>query len=145
MLHYRARFVPPLACSICMLLLTTLAAASNPDVIKASHHDRSPAFSQLATMPSAHKGGNSGQTNSARPTRAPLNNASSDPVASPFTSPAANVTAGVSFEGQSANDTRSLLGFAFVPPDTNGAVSSKQYVQVVNVTVSVYDKSGNVQ
>jgi hypothetical protein len=33
----------------------------------------------------------------------------------------------VNFEGQSAADTLNLLGVAFVPPDTNGAVGAKQF------------------
>jgi hypothetical protein len=48
--------------------------------------------------------------------------------------------------GQSAQDNRDLFGFAFVPPDTNGAVGATQFVQIVNVTIAVYDKSsGAVQ
>ena len=52
----------------------------------------------------------------------------------------------MSFDGQTADDNRKVLGFAFVPPDTNGAVGAKQYVQMVNVTIAVYDKSdGSLQ
>lgn len=128
-----------------LLFCVSAAFASGPDVIKASHHDTSPAFSQLATAPSANTGGNNAQTNTARATRAPFSNPNGDSVASTFTGALTGVTAGASFEGQSANDTRSLLGIAFVPPDPNGAVGNKQFVQMVNVTVSVYDKSGNLQ
>jgi len=34
-----------------------------------------------------------------------------------------------------------VFGFAFVPPDTNGAVGATQFAQMVNVTIAVYDKS----
>jgi hypothetical protein len=43
----------------------------------------------------------------------------------------------INFDGQSANDNRRVFGFAFVPPDTNGAVGASQYVQMVNVTLAV--------
>ena len=51
------------------------------------------------------------------------------------------VTQGLNFEGQGAQDTRNIFGFAFVPPDTNGAAGANQYVQIVNITIAVYDKS----
>jgi hypothetical protein len=130
-------FAVTLSCSI--------AFGSQPDVIKASHHDTSPPFSQLASTPSANSSGSNAQTNTARPARNPYANPNSDPLASTFTGPLTSATAGTDFEGQSADDTRALLGIAFVPPDTNAAVGNKQIVQIVNVTVSVYDKSGNVQ
>ena len=47
----------------------------------------------------------------------------------------------LNFDGQSAQDNRNLFGFAFVPPDTNGAIGATQFVQMVNVTIAVYDKS----
>ena len=46
----------------------------------------------------------------------------------------------MNFDGQSAADNRRVLGFAFVPPDTNGAVGGTQFVQMVNVTIAVYSK-----
>jgi hypothetical protein len=123
----------------------SLAYAAKPAVITASHHDTSPAFSQMASNQSTNNGADNNQINLARPTRAPFSNPHDDSVASTFTGPLTGVTAGASFEGQSADDTRNLLGVAFVPPDTNGAAGSKQFVQIVNVTVSVYSKSGTVQ
>lgn len=125
-------------------LTSTAFAGNSPDVIKASKHDTSPAFSQLATTPSNNTAGANAETNTARPTSSSLlNNPNSDPVASTFTGPLTTATAGTDFEGQSAADTRALLGVAFVPPDTNAAIGNKQIVQMVNVTISVYDKSGN--
>jgi hypothetical protein len=43
------------------------------------------------------------------------------------------VTTILNFDGQSASP--------FVPPDTNGAAGTRQFVQIVNVTVAVYDKT----
>jgi hypothetical protein len=51
------------------------------------------------------------------------------------------VTPLLNFDGQSAQDNRNVFGFAFVPPDTNGAVGATQFVQMVNVTIAVYEKS----
>jgi hypothetical protein len=70
-----------------------------------------------------------------------ITNPNSDPVAVPFAGPLTGVTSLLDFDGQSAQDNRNLFGFAFVPPDTNGAVGSTQFVQMVNVTIAVYDKS----
>jgi len=137
-------FYPALTLVFAAAFLTPSSAfADNPNVIPASKHDTSPPLSQLAKGASANSSGKSkSQVPTARPTRAPFTSASSDPVASTFTGPLTNVTPGVNFEGQSANDTLNLLGVAFVPPDTNGAAGAKQFVQIVNVTLSVYDKSG---
>jgi hypothetical protein len=42
------------------------------------------------------------------------------------------------FEGQTADDS----GCNCIPPDTNGAVGPTQYVQMVNSSLSVYNKTG---
>jgi hypothetical protein len=49
------------------------------------------------------------------------------------------------FDGLNSNDNVAIYGTRIIPPDTNGDVSPKQYVQVVNSLVRVYDKSGNPQ
>ena len=128
-----------------LLLLAASAYGRNPDVRIAAKHDTSPPFSQLASGGAANSGGSDKQAPTARPTRAPFENANNDPVASTFTGPLSAFTPGVNFEGQSANDTRNLLGLAFVPPDTNGAVGADQFVQIVNVTLAVYSKTGSLQ
>jgi hypothetical protein len=115
--------------------------AGDPDVIKASRHDRSLPLSQMALGSSSNGGGNSSQTPTARSTRGAISSQKSDPVAMPLAGPLTGVTSLLSFDGQSAQDNDSLFGFAFVPPDTNGAVGASQFVQMVNVTIAVYDKS----
>jgi hypothetical protein len=62
-------------------------------------------------------------------------------VAAPLAGPLTGVTLLSNFDGQSAQDNRNVFGFAFVPPDTNGSVGDTQFVQMVNVTIAVYDKS----
>jgi hypothetical protein len=124
-----------------VLVSVSLALAGNPDVIKASHHSVSPPLSQMVIGASSNGGGSNSQTLKARSTGAMITNPNSDPVAAPFAGSLSGVTSFVDFDGQSAQDNRNLFGFAFVPPDTNGAVGAKQFVQMVNVTIAVYDKS----
>lgn len=124
---------------------TSSAHAGGPDVIKASRHDVSLPFSQMA-IASSNGNGSNGQTPNARATGGALSNSNPDPVAAPLAGPLTGVTSLLNFDGQSAQDNRNLFGFAFVPPDTNGAVGASQFVQMVNVTIAVYDKgSGALQ
>ena len=128
-----------------LCLAAALAIAADSHVIVASHYDTSPPFLHLATIPSSNTGSSENRKNLARPTRSPFNKPKRDSVTSTFAGPLSGVTTGVSFEGQSADDTRNLLGVAFVPPDTNGAAGARQFVQIVNVTISVYNKSGDLE
>jgi hypothetical protein len=124
-----------------VLASVSLALASNPDVIKASRNDASPPLSQMVVGAPSNSGGSNSQTPTARATGAMITSPNSDPVAAPFAGPLMGVTTFLNFDGQSAQDNRDLFGFAVVPPDTNGAVGATQFVQMVNVTIAVYDKS----
>src|SRR6266481_371116 len=126
---------------VLFVLYVPLAFANGPDVIKASRHDASPPLSQMAIGASSNGGRSDSQSPTARATGAMITNPNSDPVAAPLAGPLTDVTLLSNFAGQSAQDNRNLFGFAFVPPDTNGAVGAKQFVQMVNVTLAVYDKS----
>jgi subtilisin-like proprotein convertase family protein len=55
--------------------------------------------------------------------------------------PQALPTPAVSFEGISQSDTIPL-GQGYLPPDTNGAAGPNHYVQTVNVTFRVWNKTG---
>ena len=135
-----------LVAPIAILLTTPFASGSKRDVIKASHHDTSPPLAQLAAQSTLSTGGSNGQKATARATGALLTSSKVDPVAAPFAGPLTGVTSLLNFDGQSAADNRDLFGFAFVPPDTNGAVGATQFVQMVNVTVAVYEKAtGSLQ
>ncbi|GAC1513057.1 MAG: hypothetical protein NVS1B3_17260 [Candidatus Dormibacteraceae bacterium] len=82
------------------------------------------------------------QTPVAKATGPLLDSGQADPVARATSGTLNAATLGLAFDGQSADDNRALLGGgAYVPPDTNGAVGSTQFVQTVNVTFAVYDKS----
>ena len=124
-----------------ILLVATAAFANGPDVIKASKHDVSFPFSSMANNGAGNSGSGNSQGNTARPAGNPINNPNADPVAATLAGQLSGVTTGLNFDGQSAQDNRNLFGFAFVPPDTNGAAGATQYVQMVNVTIAVYDKS----
>ncbi len=115
------------------------AVQTNPAVILELKHDVSPPLRDLTASAQANPAADR-QALVAQPTGPALSNAQSDPVAQQLTAPLSGVSTVLNFDGQSANDNRNLLGFAFVPPDTNGAVGATQFVQIVNVTIAVYDK-----
>ena len=48
----------------------------------------------------------------------------------------------LTFEGLSNFDNQSVLGLSVLPPDPNGDVGPNHYVQVTNLLVRVFDKSG---
>ncbi|GIV58689.1 MAG: hypothetical protein KatS3mg042_1602 [Rhodothermaceae bacterium] len=48
----------------------------------------------------------------------------------------------VNVEGVTDDDNSALLGFAVVPPDTQGDVGPNHYVQHVNLAAEIFDKSG---
>ena len=50
---------------------------------------------------------------------------------------------GVNFDGASDADNSSVLGFAIVPPDTEGDVGPNHYFQWINSILEIFDKSGN--
>ncbi len=136
-----SRYFRPLVAFLFAVVCVPLALGNGPDVIKASHKDVSPPLAQMAIGSSAKSGGSDTQNITARPTGALISNPHSDPVAAPFAGPLSGVSLISNFDGQSAQDNRNLFGFAFVPPDTNGAAGATQFVQMVNVTIAVYDKS----
>jgi len=137
----------PVRCSpwflsfVFVILSAPLALANGPDVIKASRNDVSSPLSQIVIGGSSKSGGTDSQTLTARSTGPTITNPNTDPVAAPLVGPLTGVTLLSNFDGQSAQDNRNVFGFAFVPPDTNGAVGDTQFVQMVNVTIAVYDKS----
>lgn len=49
----------------------------------------------------------------------------------------------LTFEGLSNQDNANLFGFRVSPPDPVGDVGPNNYVEMVNLTFAVYDKSGN--
>jgi hypothetical protein len=134
------------ACSRWLLLSGTVlgllapAFAAGPKVIKASRHDTSAALAVLAVGSAVRNPGPDREAEEPRATGAPRTSSKADPVAAEFAAPLNGVTQLIGFDGQTADDNRAVFGFAFVPPDTVGAVGNSQYVQMVNVTIAVYSK-----
>jgi hypothetical protein len=129
-----------------LVLPSSAALGGEPDVLAASRHDTSAALSRLAARVGAPASAPDKEGPQSRPTGPGLASGRADPVASELAGPLRGVTSVIGFDGQSADDNRRVLGFAFVPPDTNGAVGASQYVQTVNVTLAVYGKrDGSLQ
>src|SRR5436305_325162 len=49
----------------------------------------------------------------------------------------------LTFEGVSNEDNFNIFGFRVNPPDPNGEVGPNNYIETVNLTFAIYDKSGN--
>src|SRR5262249_53674982 len=122
------------------LLTLPAEAVNNPAVIHAVRQDVSAVLRDMASAAPENAAAQSQHVMVARPTRPVLTDSRPDPVAQQLTRQLSGLTTLLNFDGQNANDTLNLLGSKFVPPDTNGAVGSSQFVQIVNVTLAVYDK-----
>jgi len=118
----------------------TSALAAGPTVIHNARHDTSLPLAQLANRGRMPSNRTDREMAEPRPTRGALASGREDAVAKPLAAPLSGVSTVIGFDGQSAADNRRVFGFAFVPPDTNGAVGASQYVQMVNVTIAVYSK-----
>lgn len=119
-------------------VLPVCAFADGPIVTHELKHDVSGPLRNVV-MP-AQSGGGGRQMSMAQSTRAPFTSSQPDPVAQAPTDAASSIGIGLNFDGVSALDTVASGG-PFVPPDTNGAVGATQFVEWVNVTFQVYDKS----
>src|SRR5262245_23062802 len=138
-MHEVTRLSRLLAFSL-VTLSATSAFAAGPDVLKNARHDTSLPLTQLAAGGGAPSKQPDRDMAEPRATRGALGNGRADAVAAPLAGPLDGVTSVIGFDGQSAADNRRVFGFAFVPPDTNGAVGASQFVQMVNVTIAVYGK-----
>ncbi len=76
---------------------------------------------------------------------APDNGFTGDPAVQGAAPPATIGSTRANFEGLSNQDNFNYYGFRVNPPDPVGDVSRKQYVEMTNLMVDVYDKSGNLQ
>jgi hypothetical protein len=126
--------------AVLMIFSAASAFAGSPKVLEASRHDTSAPLRQMAAGGRASTPGPDKEAPAARSTGPVVNSGRADAVASELAGPLQGVTTVIRFDGQSAADNRRVLGFAFVPPDTNGAAGASQYVQMVNVTIAVYSK-----
>src|SRR5260221_11909359 len=127
------------ACLISMAALPVAALADNPTVVHEVKHDLSRPLRDMAasaqSLQSAAK-----QTPFRQKTAPAITTSQPDPVAQTPSGAPVNVNVGLNFDGLSAADTVASGG-PFVPPDTNGAVGATQFVEWVNVTFEVFDKT----
>ncbi|MCI0602352.1 hypothetical protein L0156_05010 [bacterium] len=65
-----------------------------------------------------------------------------DPAAQKWAAPMAMPSPSISFDGINNLDNANAFGFRVLPPDTNGDVGPNHYVQMVNLLVRVFDKTG---
>jgi hypothetical protein len=113
---------------------------SGPEVIPAVQHDVSPPLRDLAPGQEV-----AGEIKREMPLRLfhPAGQAQSqrDPVLQSAVSGSSAITPGTSFAGVGQGD----YGFTdmYAPPDTNGSAGATQYVQWVNVSFAVFDKTSH--
>jgi hypothetical protein len=124
-----------------------------PTISRAVAFDVSPALRDLAkkASPSSHQP-SSASVVDIRPERGPVavghgftgdgalqgaNALAPQTLAASIPSPLAN------FEGASSLDNFNVFGFRVNPPDPDGAVGLNHYVELINLTFSVFDKQGN--
>lgn len=115
--------------------LSPPGATIRPQVLPADRHDRSPALRDLPQLPPAAEGRQPLPPRSVR--RGPGRRVPSivDPAlqTTSFTAPAPATL--VDFEG--VNNVNGVL-----PPDTNGDIGPNHYVQWVNLSFSVFSRTG---
>ncbi len=109
----------------------------NPEVQPATRHDVSPPLRDIAPNPPRSDAPREKPLRSIHPQGPTANQ--QDPAVQTATGPLVGTTAAVQFAGIGNGD----YGFTpnAAPPDTNGAVGATQYVQWVNESFAVFDKS----
>ena len=124
----------------CFLLLglSAVTAFAQVEVQTATHHDVS---KPLRDMPTTSRDSSVKMERPLRLLHTPYSTSPNtpDPVLQTSALPAAGTTPGLNFAGVGNGD----YGFTpnAAPPDTNGAVGATQYVQWVNESFAVFDKS----
>jgi hypothetical protein len=114
--------------------------AKDPE--KNVHHDVSVPLREIAARPAPEK--KQKQPKVDHPLPLPQAGPSEDPVVQTVEGQAAAPALGVSFEGlgQGFSGPAGTFFVNAAPPDTNGAVGPNRYVQIVNESFAVFDKSG---
>jgi hypothetical protein len=133
------RAILPAICLTANGLLSVAAYADSPMVIGEVKHDLSRPLRDIAASPQSVQP-RPQQTAFPQRTGSAITSSEADPVAQVPSGAPVNVLVGLNFDGLSAADTVASGG-PFVPPDTNGAVGATQFVEWVNVTFEVFDKT----
>jgi hypothetical protein len=144
-----------LAVPLALTAVTSPAAAANPAASAPASalrphwtsdaaHDTSPRLSSLATAQVPHQRFEGEQEDRAEDIAPAADNGFGGDPAVQSTAPSATIGAtGANFEGLSNQDNFNAYGFRVNPPDTVGDVGRKQYVELTNLMVGVFSKSGN--
>lgn len=127
---------------VCLTTMGTLpfaAFADNPVVVHEAKHDLSRPLRDMAASAQSVQSA-AQQTPFPQKTGPAITSSQPDSVAHIPSGAPVSVQVGLNFDGVSAADTVASGG-PFVPPDTNGAVGATQFVEWVNVTFEVFDKT----
>src|ERR1043166_1851389 len=111
-----------------------------PIVIPEDHHQVSPRLDSLPSAPSLPSKGEIEIDNEALPRALGLK--PDDPVLQSFLAPALIPTPNINFEGMGTGMPGFTLGG--VPPDPAGDVGPNHYVQIVNLSIEVFNKDGSI-
>lgn len=127
-----------LLCCFLLIGLSTATVFAQVEVQSASHHDVSPA---LRDMPTAARDASVKRDRPLRllPPPYAVDPNAADPVVQNSVLPTVSTINGLNFAGVGDGDYGFVPNAA--PPDTNGAVGATQYVQWVNESFAVFDKS----
>jgi hypothetical protein len=130
---------------ICLMFffMTTAQAqdsAGSPTISHDIKHDVASAPLRDMAKPAQVSAGNRQLGQAALPTHSPFKSSQPDPFAQVPHGATVSVATSLDFDGLDAAQTVASGG-PFVPPDTNGAVGATQFVEWVNVTFEVFDKT----
>ena len=122
--------------------LTDIRPAPNPP--DASHHDVSPPLTDLPVAPPPAP--NKLREHPVYGVPVPGPSGVPDPVVQAQQGTAAAAELGAAFEGvgQGFTGPSGTFSVTSAPPDTNGAVGPNHYLQIVNTSFAVFNKSGSV-
>ncbi|MFY9913928.1 MAG: hypothetical protein WAK18_04610, partial [Nocardioidaceae bacterium] len=125
---------------------TATAASLQPHYTDAVAHDTSPRLSTLtnANVPTTRSEG-AQEERADEVGSAPDNGFTGDPAVQSSAPPVTIGSTRANFEGLSNQDNFNYYGGRVNPPDPVGDVSRKQYVEMTNLMVDVYDKAGHPQ
>jgi hypothetical protein len=120
----------------------TAGAVQGPTIIWDAAHDLSPPLRDMAQGRIPPDVDNLGDEEGEGPLAEGVGN-SSDGALQSVMPPTTIPSTQANFEGLSNEDNFNLFGFRVNPPDPNGEVGPNNYIEMVNLTFAVYDKSGN--
>jgi hypothetical protein len=119
------------------------AASPKPKITWDTAHDVSPPLRVLAANRVAPAADDPADEPDLGPTPGADSGYSGDGALQSALLPAAIPSTQQNFEGLSNQDNFNIFGFRVNPPDPDGEVGPNNYVEMVNLTFAVYDKSGN--